>query len=393
MDEYHGTAYSPGFTKDGLKALRAARGMRPAFRACCGDFSGVGEYYERGAFNEDAELAEGDFRGHPYALNEQEAPAGRQGMQQVRSPAAGARAPDPDEPPKILPSLPEPDDGDLDAIEGLEFRDAIQPTDASATLNLSLRNRRRPLPEQVGKFLSDTLGSIFRAAAVGYFDTSGGSSREGKGGRTIPLDVSFAIGIKGNPRRAIELIRETLWWVGAPEKTDLDEFPLALGQAPDRSASRFLQLAALTVTRWTIDRKPGHRIDRVPFSAAQREAIRRIVAEAEATETAGGWVEITTADGGRLAAYTKYLKDADDFQTLNLLAEALTPEVSGLVHCLMRECGLMLLPMALAASREVARALDCDWPKVRVAASAAALHRVLASGPYHWWRRAGKRRE
>ena len=104
-------------------------------------------------------------------------------------------------------------------------------------------------------------------------------------------------------------------------------------------------------------------------------------------------MEITTADGGRLAVYTKYLKDADGFHTLNLLAEALTPEVSGLIHCLMRESALMLLPMALAASREVARTLDCDWPKVRVAASAEALHRLLARGPFHWWRRAGKRRE
>jgi len=147
------------------------------------------------------------------------------------------------------------------------------------------------------------------------------------------------------------------------------------------------------VTRWKFSGKPGHRIDRVPFSAAQRETIRRILAETDAAEAAAGWVEITTADGGRLAVYTKYLKDADDFDTLNLLAEALTPEVSGLVHRLMRETALMLLPMALAASREVARTLGCDWPKVRVATSAEALHRVLASGPYHWWRRAGKRRE
>jgi hypothetical protein len=228
---------------------------------------------------------------------------------------------------------------------------------------------------------------------VGYFDTSGSSSREGKGGRRIPIDVSFAIGIKGDPQGAIGLIRETLWWVGAPEKTDLDAFPLSLGQAPDRSAGRFLQLAALTVTRWKFGGKPGHRIDRVPFSAAQREAIRRILAEADAAKAADGWEETTTADGGRLAVYTKYLKDADGFDTLNLLAEALTPEVSRLVHRLMRESALMLLPMALAASRDVARTLDCDWPKVRVTASAEALHRVLASGPYHWWRRAGKRRE
>jgi hypothetical protein len=392
VDEYHGTAYSPGFTKAGLKTVRAATGMRPVVRACCGDFSGVGEYYERGPFDEQAEPTDGDFRGHPYALNEQEAPAGRHGMQQVRSPAGGARPPDPDEPPKVLPSLPEPDDADGDVIEGLEFRDAFPPTDASTALTLSLRSRRRPLPEQVGKFLSDTLGSIFRATAVGYFETSGSSSREGRGGRTIPIDVSFAIGLKGDPRRAVELIRETLWWVGAPAKTDLDGFPLAIRRAPDRSASRFLQLAALTVTRWKQFGKPGHRIDRMPFSAAQRQAVRRVLDEAGAVEAADGWEAVATADGGRVSVATKYLGDADDFHTLNLLADVLTPEASGLVYRLMREGALMLLPMGLAASREVARTLDCDWPKVRAAASAEALHRVLVRGPYAWWRRAGKGR-
>jgi hypothetical protein len=390
IDEYHGTAYAPGFTKAGLKMLRAAPGRRPGFKAGCGDFSGVSEYYERGEFDEGAELADHDFRGHPYTLNEKEAPAGKHGMRQVRSPA-GVPAFDPEEPPKILPALPEADVADADVIEGLEFRDAIPTTDTSVTLHLSLEDRRRPLPGQVGKFLSDTLGSIFRAAAVGYFETCSSGSRVGKGGRTIPTDEGFAVGIRGDPQRAIQLIREALWWVGAPGGTRLDEFPLALRQAPGTAASRFLQLAAPTVARWKFGKEVGHRIDRLAFSAAQRDAVGRVLAEAGAAGAAEGWVEVTTADGGCLVAYTKYLCDAADFHTLNLLAEELTPEVSGLVHRLMRECALMLLPMALAATRAVARTLDCDWPKVKVVASAGALHQVLARGPYAWWRRTGKR--
>lgn len=120
--------------------------------------------------------------------------------------------------------------------------------------------------------------------------------------------------------------------------------------------------------------------------------MRRILAEAGAAE-AEGWVEITTPDGGRLAVYTKYLRESADFDTLNLLVETLTPEVSGLVHFLMRAGALLLLPMALAASRAVARTLECDWPKIKVVASAAALHAVLARGPYAWWRRTGSRRK
>ncbi len=392
VDEYHGTAYAPGFTKAGLKMLRAAPGMRPAFRACCGDFSGVSEYYESGEFDQGKELSEEDFRGHPYVLNEREAPAGKHGMQQLRS---RARVPafDPEKPPKILPALPELDAGDADVLEGLEFRDAIPPTDTFVTLRLSLEDHRRPLPEQAGKFLSDTLGSIFRAAAVGYYETSGSASREGKGGRWIPKEVSFAVGLKGDPQRAVRLIREALWWVGAPEGTALGEFPLELGQAPATAASRFLQLAAPAVARWKVGKESGHRIDRLAFTAEQREAVRRILAEAGAADATEGWEEVTTGDGGRLAVYTKYLRDAGDFHTVNLLAEELTPEVSGLVYRLMSECALMLLPMALAASRAVARTLDCDWPKVKVAASAGALHKVLARGPYPWWRRTGKRRK
>jgi hypothetical protein len=392
VDEYHGTAYAPGFTKVGLKMLRSAPGMRPSFKASCGDFSGISEYYEQGAFDESTELDDHDFRRHPYTLNEKEAPAGKRGMRQIRSAAARVPAFDPERLPKILPALPELDD-DADVLEGLEFRDAIPTTDTSVTLHLSLEDRQRPLPEQVGKFLSDTLGSIFRAAALGYFEASSSGSRVGRGGRTIPTDVGFAVGIKGDAQRAIQLTRESLWWVGAPEDTELDEFPLALRQAPATTASRFVQLAAPTVTRWKFGKEAGHRIDRLAFTAAQRETARRILAESTAAEAAEGWVEVTTTDSGRLAVYTKYLQDADDFHTLNLLAEELTPEISGLVHRLMREGALMLLPMALAASRAVARTLDCDWPRVKVVASAGALHDVLARGPYPWWQRTGRRRK
>ena len=96
---------------------------------------------------------------------------------------------------------------------------------------------------------------------------------------------------------------------------------------------------------------------------------------------------MATRDGGRLAICIKYLHNSADFNTLNILVEVLTPDISSLIHRLMHECALMLLPMAFAATLEVARPIDCDWPKVEVVASPATLHDVLARGPYHWWRR------
>lgn len=76
-----------------------------------------------------------------------------------------------------------------------------------------------------------------------------------------------------------------------------------------------------------------------------------------------------------------------DFDSLNILVEVLTPPISSLVHRLIRECEFMLLPMAFAATEEVAGTLDCDWPKVEVVGSAATPHEVLIRGPYIWWSR------
>lgn len=288
-------------------------------------------------------------------------------------------------PPKICASLPELDLSDEDIIEGLEYLEPTPPTDESLNLNLSLEDDAWPLPDQVGKFLSDTLSSIFKAASLGLFQTGGSSSSVGEDGRTIPVDVTFYVGLAGNPQRAIDLIREALWWIGAPGNTNLEEHRLALMKKPARTESRFLQLAMLKVVRWKLSGEAGHRIDRVPLTTAQRKAIKQILAEAGA-KAAKGWTEIVTGDGGRLALYTKYLSDSDEFDTLNILVEALTPECSGLVHGLMENGELMLLPMAFAPSAKVAKTIDCDWPQVKVVASAAALHGLLARGPYDWWK-------
>jgi len=399
VDEYHGTAYSPGFTKDGLDAVRRSEWMRPAFKAACSDFSGIDEYFESGEFNEEAELDDHDFRGHPFTLIDREAEATEHRMRQVRLPEEARQAFDDQEPPNISPYAPETDADDTDIIEGIEFLDATPTIDHYLKLDLSLEDGQRPLPDQVGKFLSDTLGSVLKACSLGHFDSTSASSREDENGRMIPTDVGFSVGIKGDPHPAVQLVREALWWGGAPEDTDLvpsaqteetanDEFSLALTEEPARAESRFLQLVTLKIARWEFSGEPSHRIDRVPFSTEQREGIQRILTEVSAASTNEGWVEVTTQDGGRVAIYVKYLDESDDFEALNLLVEVLTPEISGLVHKLIDECAFMLLPMAFAANDEVAGTIDCDWPRVEIVESAERLHGLLARGPYHWWRHA-----
>ncbi|QEH34449.1 Leucine Rich repeats (2 copies) [Aquisphaera giovannonii] len=383
VDEYHGAAYSPGFSKQGIDALRGAEGMRPAFRASCGDFSGISDYIESPGFDEATPLNDHDFRQGPYELNEREAEPGRRGMQQVRLPTSAAMRVDEEEPPAILPTLPEPDEDEEDIVEGIEFRDATPPPDISLDLSLSLVDEQRPLPGQVGKVLSDTLGRLLNACGMGSFDVTGSMSCG-----DVETEDSFAIGIRGEPEPAIRLIREALWWLGAPADTDLDGFPLDLAREPADPAARFVQLVTPTVARWRFRDTAGHRIDLVPFIPAQREGIRRVLREAGAVEDAGGWAGVATGDGGRAAFSTRYLDGGPEFDALNVLIDALTPGICGPIHMMMQRCGLMAWPMAIAASPEAARAIDCDWPKVEVVSSSSALHRLLARGPFRRWHRA-----
>jgi hypothetical protein len=81
--------------------------MRPAFKACCGDFSGISDYCQQAEFDEGTELADRDFRRRPFTLNEREAATSEHRLQQIGSPAGGAPAFDAEKPPEILPFLPE----------------------------------------------------------------------------------------------------------------------------------------------------------------------------------------------------------------------------------------------------------------------------------------------
>jgi Ran GTPase-activating protein (RanGAP) involved in mRNA processing and transport len=386
VDEYNGAAYSPGFSKDGLHAVRKSEWMRPAFKAACSDFSGINDYFEQDEFDEDTELNDHDFRRHPMKLNEREAETREHPMQQVRLPGGAEPAFDFTTPPKICPSLPELALNDADVIEGIEYRDPAPSTNVYCSLDLSLKDDQKPLPNQVGKYLSDTLRSIFKAARLGYFDSSGASSTMGEDGRYVPTGVSFSFGIKGDPQPAIQMIREALWWIGAPQATELDEYALTLADAPSSTASRLIQLASPVITRWQFrGEEPGHRIDRVPFTTAQRDNIQRILGEANAGKPVKGWAAVSTSDGGQMAVYVKYLKDSSEFDTLNILVDELTPAICSLLYKLMRENAFMLFPMAFAANAEVAGKMACEWPKVEIVASEGTLHDLLQRGPYQWW--------
>ena len=164
--------------------------------------------------------------------------------------------------------------------------------------------------------------------------------------------------------------------------------PLALGQPPAPTASRFLQLAVLKVTRWQFggigppDRPllvlRGQRegVRRTPRRLPCRRPCRRLGGSGDA-----GW--------RTPAVHVNYLNDSPDFDTLNLLVEAMTPEASRLDpptyarrHSDVTSDGL--LPRARSGPDDRLRLAEG-----RVLASAAALHELLARGPFAWWRRIG----
>lgn len=380
VDEYHGAAYSPGFTRPAIDRLRKSDWMRPALRAAISDFSGIDEYHESRQFEENRELEEHDFRGHPFKLNEREAEHSGHRMRQVSWPRSPDRSINELGPAKIS-SLPEIAAED-DVVEGLEFQDPIPATDFFSMLTLPLEDEHRPLPKQVGKLLGDTLGSIFRACSLGKFEVGGGSSRKREDGQYIETDVTFYVSVTGDPEPAQKLIREVMWWVGVPEGTHFKDLPISLTDPPLVTPCRFLQLAAPKIVHWS----SGHRIDREAFSQAQRETIRRILAEVGAEQAEDGWARCVTNDSGAVAIYTKHLNQSDDFDALNFLVDSLSPEVTRLIFRLMNECKLILFPMAIAADDAVAQAIDCDWPTVTIVPSEEGLHELLIQGAYIWWR-------
>ena len=391
VDEYHGAAYSPGFTIEAIETLRKSPWMRPSLQTAISDFSGIDENHEQGAFDEHQALKDDDFRGHPFELNERESVQAEHRMQQLSSP----REPDQpfaELPPPAISPLPEVD-AEEDIIEGLGSSDPIPLTDHFAMMKLSFEDEDRPLPKQVGKYVGDILGSIFRARSLGSFNVGGGSSRQAEDGQYIPFDVTFYVGIAGEPEPALDLIRQVLWWINAPNEewivmetnSGSKDWTLSLSEPNMASPTLFLQLALPTITRW----KDGHRIDRLAFSEAQRQAITEFIDEAGELEVDQGWVKIVTPDGGMVSIYNKYLEDADDFDSLNLLVDALTRGATQLIYRIMQECGLMLFPMAIAADDLVAQTLDCEWPEVKTVASFEAMNGILVQGPYAWWRGKG----
>jgi hypothetical protein len=145
---------------------------------------------EQAKFDEDTEFSEDDFRSWPFTINDKEAETEGKYSQKVRYSGAETLTFDTEKPPEIRPFLPDLNFDEEDFLEGIEFCDPILMTDTSAELNLSLEDPHRMLPEQVGKWLSDILRSVFQTAALGRFETGGATKCMREDGRSVYTDCN-----------------------------------------------------------------------------------------------------------------------------------------------------------------------------------------------------------
>ena len=273
VDEYHGCGYGPGFSMHGIQSLIQADWMRPALTASLQDWTGIGDYMESAAFDEEAELTDKDFRQAPYELNEREYDEGAQKMKQLATPRDVDLAYDELEEPATC-ELPENDaeGGGEAAMLALQGRVPIPVVNHRLKLTLSLKDSERPLSVLAGKVIAETLRSIFHAEGVGDFSSSGASSIITESGEMVETSECFYVGLQNEPELSLRRLRETLWWIGAPADTELNDFPIKLSEPPAESGATFLQFTCPKLERW----KPGCRIDRAPFSNRQRLSLIHI---------------------------------------------------------------------------------------------------------------------
>ena len=381
VDEYHGAAYSPGLTKESIKRIRALDWIRPALWASLSDFSQIDEYHDSGEFDESKELDDHDFRGSPFQLNEREAGQEPQRMQQIRSPEHKSKDTSRSEP--KISEFGTLDFEIKDEIEGIENLDPIPVVDHHLSLSLPLEDDDRPLPEQAGKIAADTIRSIFHDCEMGTFDVGGGSSRIDDHGETIPTDTRFHVAIAGNPFPAIEVIRDTFWWLGVSQRASLTEFELTLDRAPESVTTKLIQFVKPKVLRWP----SGYRVDRKPFTIDQFDEFDNLIMEIEGAKTVDGWMKFSTANAGCARIYTKHFDGVKELFELNMIVETLSYEMTSIVFQIMRSLGVVIFPMMIACRDAAVDSFNCEWPKVEMVGSIDELHEILSAGPYKWWNR------
>jgi hypothetical protein len=160
---------------------------------------------------------------------------------------------------------------------------------------------------------------------------------------------------------------------------------LNLDTKPESCDEINLQLACVRAFHWRFGKEKCFRLDRAPIAQESMAALKSALADAGAHSPYGeGWYRIEFPDRGvvqlRLAR-----NQGDEFDTVVVILKPISESGVQLVHCLIIDCGFMLMPMAIAASESVAKEMNAPWPPVMVVKNRAELFSILARGPFAWW--------
>jgi hypothetical protein len=260
------------------------------------------------------------------------------------------------------------------------------------SLTLPLRDLTRALPAAAGKMITDALDRALGDCNLGGATPLGSTSTQADDGTLVTTKESISIQIHGDLDRGVRLIRDVLWWVGAPASAQLshhwrNEIPLALTEKPQETREAYLQLGKLRTVHWRVSSDlAGYRLDRVPFPESCRKALRAVLADVGATEPdEEGWFSALLPDGGSLQICLRRLDDDPDLDAATVVLRKLTCEVAQLLYRFMSEGSLLLLPPVIAMKATDAATVTAPWPSVKVVQSALELHDILGRGPYEWW--------
>jgi hypothetical protein len=248
-------------------------------------------------------------------------------------------------------------------------------------LTLPLRDSKRPVPQAAGPFIAASLNRVLSDCNLG--------GRAGSGSGPTSMMESFQI--KGHVNRGVELLREVLWWTSAPESVRLsrnfqEQIPLALADDAGARGDFYVQVCEIRTAHWRRGAKKCYRFDRVPFSQACRHTLRSVLAGAGAqSPNEDGWHVLNLSDGGFVELCFRRLDEDPMLDGGTIAIHKWSNEAAGFLHRLLQEAKLMLLPMSIATSNEVAQTIEAPWPRVRVVQTAAELYEILRRGPRTWW--------
>jgi hypothetical protein len=272
-------------------------------------------------------------------------------------------------------------------------------------LNVPVEDKNRPLFQGAGRFLGKYLDRLFYDLDLGFAHYSSGTTSAGH----VELDFQLYIRLLGNLDRGIQLIEQTLRWVGATDATTLidtrwaktSRIRLLESLGGERQEGMYLQIGTLRTFPW----KDGEPFQNAVSPGSCYNLLKHALVAAKAKEFAGrdGWKRyaLPAADDDK-DEMQFYIKDDTVESTLDHVTMSLhNPSLKAMefLYELLLKGELVVFPLFLSASprtvesaienpnlvKNVTSTSDLARPNIRAIQSAEELLQIFESGPRAWW--------